>query len=293
MGLWLSPPLSAQEIEIRRWNPLPIDGNFVTANFGRNDGDIAVDPVLRLEDVSVDMDTWLLGYIRTFELFDRTARVEIRQAWQEGIWNGIVDGTPTKINREGWSDTFTRFAVNLVGPPPLTGKAYADYRAATQVETIVGAALGVQLPTGQYFEDKLINLGSNRFTFSPQVGVHQQYYNWSFEATGTAWIYTDNTSFFNGNQLQQDPFYTMDGSVEYKFQSGIWASAGAGIGVGGQSTVNGVEKDDRKEDFGWSVKAGFPVTRSLGFKAAYFETDHWSKVGIASQTISVGLVGSW
>ena len=86
--------------------------------------------------------------------------------------------------------------MNLVGAPPLTGKAYADYRAAAHVETIVGAALGVQLPTGQYLEDKLINLGSIRLLPSPQVGVHQQYYNWSLEATGTAWIYTDNTSFF-------------------------------------------------------------------------------------------------
>jgi hypothetical protein len=57
--------------------------------------------------------------------------------------------------------------------------------------------------------------------------------------------------------------------------------------------VNGIEKDDRKEGFGWSVSAGFPVARSLGFRAAYFETDHWAKVGIASQTMSVGLVGWW
>jgi hypothetical protein len=293
MSLWLSSPLSAQEVEIRRWNQLPIDSNFVTANFARTDGDIAVDPVLLLDDVSVEMDTWLLGYIRTFELLDRTARVEIRQPWQAGIWNGVVDGTPTSISREGLADTFVRFAVNLVGAPPLAGKAYADYRAATDVETIVGVALGVQLPTGQYLEDKLINLGSNRFTFRPQVGVHQQYYNWSFEGTGTAYIYTDNTSFFNGNLLEQDPYYTMDGSVEYKFQSGIWASAGAGIGVGGQSAVNGVKKDNFREDIAWTASAGFPVTRSVGFKAAYFETDHWAKVGIASQTVSVGLVGSW
>ena len=77
MALWLCPPLSAQEVEIRRWNHLPIDENFVTANFGRTDGDIAVDPVLLLDDVSVEMDTWLLGYIRTFELFDKTARVDM------------------------------------------------------------------------------------------------------------------------------------------------------------------------------------------------------------------------
>jgi hypothetical protein len=290
---WLSSPLCAQEVEIRRWNHLPIDTNFVTANFARTDGDIGVDPELRLQDVSVEMDTWLLGYIRTFELFDKTARVEIRQPWQAGLWNGLLDGTPAKTSREGLSDTFARFAVNLVGAPPLKGKAYADYRAATQVETIVGVALGVQLPTGQYFEDKLINLGSNRFTFRPQIGVHQQYYNWSFEGTGTAYIYTDNTSFFNGNLLQQDPYYTMDGSVEYKFRSGIWASLGAGIGLGGQSNVSGVEKDNFREDFAWTASAGFPVASSLGFKLAYFETDHWAKVGLASQTVSVGLVGSW
>jgi hypothetical protein len=167
----LSSPLSAQEVEIRRWNHLPIDGNFVTTNYARTDGDIAVDPVLLLDDVSVEMDTWLLGYIRTFELFDRTARVEIRQPWQAGIWNGVVDGTPTQVSREGWSDTFARFAVNLVGAPPLAGKAYADYRAAAHVETIVGAALGMRLPTGQYLEDKLINLGSNRWWFKPAYTV--------------------------------------------------------------------------------------------------------------------------
>ena len=64
-------------------------------------------------------------------------------------------------------------------------------------------------------------------------------------------------------------------------------------GLGGQSAVNGVERDNRREHFGWTASAGFPVTRSLGFKAAYFETEHWAKVGIASQTVSVGLVGSW
>ena len=72
----------------------------------------------------------------------------------------------------------------------------------------MGAALSMQLPTGQYLEDKLINLGGNRFTFSPQLGVRQKYYNWSFEATGMARLHTDNTSFFNGKRRQQDPYYT-------------------------------------------------------------------------------------
>lgn len=278
---------------MRRWNHLPIDRNFVTANYARTDGDIAFDPVLRIENAKVEMDTWLLGYIRTFELLDRTARVEIRQAWQAGDWTGVVNGTPTSISREGWADTFVRLAVNLLGSPPMAGKDYVEYRAATTVETIVGAALGVQIPTGEYLEDKLINLGTNRFTFRPQLGVQHQHYNWTFEVTGMAMIYTENTSFFDGNLFEQDPFYTIDGSFEYRFQSGIWASASAGIGVGARSTVNSIEKDDYKENYVWAVSAGFPLTRWLGFKATYLETDHWAEVGTSSQTVSVGLVGAW
>ena len=291
--LWLSSPVHAQELEIRRWNHLPIDRNFVTANYGRTEGDIAFDPVLRIEDAVVELDTWLLGYIRTFEFLDKTARVEIRQAWQSGTWSGVLDGVPTSVSREGFADTFVRFAVNLVGAPPLKGKDFTDYRASANVETIVGAALGVQIPTGEYLEDKLINLGTNRFTFRPQIGINQQHYNWSFEVTAMASLFTDNTSFFSGNRLEQDPYYTIDGSIEYSFGSGIWVSAGAGFGVGAQSAVNGVEKDDRKGDYAWSVSAGFPVTRSLGFKATYLEADHWAKVGAASRTVSIGLVGTW
>jgi hypothetical protein len=80
MALWLSPPLSAQEVEIRRWNHLPIDENFVTTNFGRTDGDIAVDPVLLLDDVSVEMDTWLLGLGRVSGPLRNARRVF---AWQQ------------------------------------------------------------------------------------------------------------------------------------------------------------------------------------------------------------------
>ena len=293
LTLWMAPPLSAQELEIRRWNHLPINENFVTTNFSHTVGDISVDPTLRLEDVTVELDTWLLGYIRTFELFDKTARVEIRQALQSGTWEGLVDGLPTTVSREGLSDTFAKFSVNLVGAPPLAGEAYAAYRAAAEVETIVGAALSVQLPTGQYFEDKLVNLGTNRFTFSPQAGVYHKQNNWSFSATGIARLFTDNTSFFGGSLRQQDPLYIADGSVEYSFQSGLWVSAGAGINVGGRSTVNGIEKDDRRGSFGWAVRAGFPVTRSLSFKAGYLETDHWARVGIASQTVSFSFLGAW
>jgi len=284
---------AAQELEIRRWNHLPIDQNFFTANYAHTSGDIAFDPVLQIEDTKVDLDTWLFGYIRTFELLNKTARIEIRQPWQQGTWTGTVSGVPTTVRREGFANTFVRFGVNLFGGPPLKGKAYAEYRAAADVETIVGAALGVELPTGQYMEDKLINLGDNRFTFRPQLGMQHKHYDWTFELTGTSFLYTDNNSFFNGNHREQDPLFSIDGSLQYDFPQGAWVSAGGGIAVGGQSAVNGIEKDDRRESVGWTISTGFPLTRQVALKATYINIDHISDVGTASDTVVVGLLATW
>lgn len=285
--------INAQELEIRRWNQLPVDRNFLTLNYGATTGDIAFDPVLQIENARFNIDTWLAGYVRTFAVFDKTARIEIRQPYSKGTWNGLVAGVPTTIHREGLNDTFMRLAINFIGGPPLAGKAYAEYRAKTEIETIVGAALGIQFPTGNYLEDKLINLGSNRFTFRPQIGMQQKYYNWAFELTGTVFLYSDNTSFFGGNRLEQEPLLTIDGSIEYDFPGGAWLSTGIGYGAGGASEVNNIAKKDYRQNLGWSLSGGFPITPWLGFKANYIGVDTIEDVGTRSNTFSIGLLATW
>lgn len=293
VSLLCCPPAFAQELEPRRWSQLPIGQNFASLTYAHTKGDIAFDPTLGIEDATVEVDTAVVGYVRSFELFGKSARIEVRQAWQGGRWDGLVNGVPTSVERDGLADTVARLAINLIGGPPLTGKEYAAYRAAHETETIVGAALLVQVPTGEYFDDKLINLGNNRFMIRPQLGVQHRRRNWLFEITGMAWIYTDNESFFNDNRFAQDPFYTLDGTAIYTFKSGIWASVSAGVGVGGQTEINGITNDDRKKDTSWAVSAGFPVSRSLGVRVNYINSDRWKFVGNNSRTLSIGLSASW
>ena len=79
----------------------------------------------------------------------------------------MLNGVPASTDRDGWAASVRRFAVNLFGAPPLAGQEFLDYRKnVATCETIVGAGLVIQLPTGEYLEDKLINLGSNRYTFT-------------------------------------------------------------------------------------------------------------------------------
>ena len=158
-----------------------MDTNFTAAAYAYTEADIFIDPALLLENVKMEMDTWAGKYIRTFALFDKSSRIDVTQAYQEGKWTGILDGTRASTSRSGWSDTFVRVAMNLYGAPPLRGKSFASYRSKVNVETIVGMALVVRLPTGEYKKDKLINLGQNRFAFRPQLGVTHTRGKWRTE----------------------------------------------------------------------------------------------------------------
>ncbi|MDP3849256.1 MAG: transporter [Luteolibacter sp.] len=266
-----SAELSAQELEPRRWGHLPLGVNFAGLGYIRTEGDIALDPVLRLTDVEVELDTAALKYIRTFGLFGKSARFDLVQAYQEGEWTGLLNDAPAAAQRSGFTDTSLRFAINLFGAPPLEGAEFAQYRAGLKSDTIIGAGLIVTLPTGEYFSDKLINLGENRYSIRPQVGVVHERGKWSFEFTGATWFFTENDDFFGGMELEQDPLVTMQGHVIHTFRPGLWLGASLGYDFGGQSTVNGDKKDDSREILSWGVTCGVSVSRSVGFKFGYID----------------------
>lgn len=286
-------PCLAEELDPRRWAHLPIDTNFVGTGYAYTKADIGFDPVLKIEDGQMELHSWVAKYIRTFSLFEKSARIDLTQAYQDGRWTGRLDGVPTTVKRSGWADTLVRFAINLYGAPPLQGKEYAVYRVATEVETIIGAGLSVQLPTGEYMDDKLINLGTNRFTFRPQLGVVHSLGKWSVETTGAVALYTENDDFFNGRKLEQDPLYIIHSHLIYTFRPGVWAGASVGYDCGGKSTVDGERKDDRKQEVAWALSLGFPVSRHLGVKVAYIGSRTQESTGIDSDTFIVGLSAFW
>jgi hypothetical protein len=109
----------AQELEPRRWSHLPTGKNFVGGGYSYTKADIFLDPVLRIEDVEMEIHTWAFKYIRTFELLQKSTRVDFIQGHQEGRWTGLVNGVPSSIKRSGLSDSVLRFAINLYGAPPL------------------------------------------------------------------------------------------------------------------------------------------------------------------------------
>jgi hypothetical protein len=283
----------ALEFEPRRWAHLPMDTNFAGVGYAYTGTDILVDPATRLENVKMRVHTVAGKYIRTFELFDKSARIDIGQGYQEGNWTGLVDGVSASTSRNGLSDTLVRFAINLYGAPPLSGKEYVAYRSKVDVETIVGMGLVMRFPTGDYKKDKLINLGKNRFTFRPQLGASHIRGKWTAELTTDAAFYTDNNEFFNGNTLEQDPLYVVRTNLIHTFRPGFWASTGFGYQYGGENSVNGIGSNNRLQDIGWSFSLAYPINRSAGISVKYIGVRTQESTGLDTDTVIAGVSFAW
>lgn len=283
----------AMDIEPRRWGHLPKGGTFLSAGYAYTKADIYVDPVLRLDGVKMSLDTWAMKYVHSFELIGKSARIDLTQGYQEGRWDGKVNGVPHSTERSGLSDSLVRFAMNLYGAPPLKGKDYATWRAQSKRETIVGVGVVVHLPTGDYRKDKLINLGSNRFTIRPQLGVTRTMGKWMGELTGEAWIYTDNTEFFNGNKLEQAPLYTGQVHLIYTFSPGFWTGGSLGYATGGESKINGVAKNDPRKATAWGLSLGVPLDRHWNAKIAYLNTRAQERIGQDADSLILAASYAW
>ncbi len=65
----------------------------------------------------------------------------------------------------------------LLRAPALSVKEFADYRQ----DLIVGASLQVTAPLGQYDNSKMLNLGTNRWSFKPELGISKALGQWTLE----------------------------------------------------------------------------------------------------------------
>jgi hypothetical protein len=180
-----------------------------------------------------------------------------------------------------------RFSVNLVGAPALSSAEFAAYRREHMAQTSVGAAVEVRAPLGDYNEERLINLGQNRWSVGTQLGVLRTAGAWSYELTGTALFFGDHDEFFNGNQVEQDPQFVAQAHVVRTFDAAWWLSAGAGYSWGGESTINGEEKDDERSTVIWGGSFGFRVGATQSVRIAYARND--TRVDVGSETDSVFL----
>ena len=280
----------AQELEARRYANTPVGMNFLAVAYGRSSGDIFVDASLPIENLDADLNVLALRYTRTLDVGGLSAKIKALVPFMSGEWSGndLASGTFRRRDITAFADSRFTLELNVHGAPALRGPEFSKYRP----KTIVGVSFGVIAPTGDYDSDKLINVGSNRWTFLTEVGVARTVGNWTFEVAATAWLFTDNRDFFNGQRLEQDPVYAVQGHAIYQFRPGFWLAGSAGYANGGRTIVDGSEREDFQNNSRFGLQLVYALTRAQGLSFGY-STGVTTRTGSDFDSFAVGYQYAW
>jgi len=230
----------AQELEPGAYWPIPRGFNIVTAVNSINWGDLAFDPSAPIDEASSTINTTALAFTRSFGLAGRSANVGVVLPIVAGHIEGLYLGEPAEVSRFGLADPRVKFGVNLYGAPAMTPKEYGAYNR----RGIVGVSLTTVMPLGQYDSAKLINIGNNRWSFKPELGLSRAFGRWIVEFMAGVWLFTDNTDFLGGRTRQQDPIVATQFHLTYRYKSGAWLAADANYFTGGRTTIGGKQNFD-------------------------------------------------
>jgi len=249
-------------MEPRSYSNAPVGLNFLIAGYAYTQGGVAFDTSLPLTNPDLTTSSAVLAYGRVLDLWGKSAKLNVIFPYTDLSGSADFAGQPVERNVSGFADPIFKLSVNLYGAPALSLKEFAGY----EQDLILGASLRVTAPLGQYDDTRVVNLGANRWSFKPELGISKALGPWTLEATAAVTLFTDNEDFFGGNDRSQDPLYSLEGHVIYGASSGIWGSLDATYFTGGRTTLNGERGNDLQQNWRLGGTLAFPVDRHNSIK---------------------------
>jgi hypothetical protein len=208
---------------------------------------------------------------------------------------GFLDGTAkfhgidTAGSRAGFYDGRIKFGVNLFGSPVLSPRDFQKF----QEHTVFGASVVVSFPVGQYYPSKLINLGSNRWGFKPEIGLSHREGRLFYEIYTGLWMYTRNLEYLAKYNQTENVLFSFQAHVDYTFKHGKYVAINGGFADGGQSYLNGLGQGDEEQN--WRLGATFssPVFNKHQSIKALVNTGIATRAGQNYTAFTIAYQYSW
>ena len=286
--LLVTSAANAQEMEPRAYSRAPVGTQIVIVTYAYQTGDVVTDASLPLRDVSVKLNSLIIGYGRTFGLAGRQANVSFAVPYIKGSIRGTVFEQQQSVTRSGLGDVRVRFMLNLKGSPAVTPSEFAGRK----LKPLLGFSLTVISPTGQYDPARLVNLSSHRWAFKPELGYSKPAGRWTLETAAGVWFFTANNNFFGGARREQRPLLSIQGGVVYTLQRRMWLSFNTTYYRGGQTVLNGTVNNDRQANSRIGLTYSLPVNQKQSLKFAW-SRGVTTRFGGSFNTFAVGWQYTW
>jgi hypothetical protein len=265
-------PVYGQDMEPRAYSASPVGANFLVVAASRSSGSVVFDPALPITDVHADVNGFVLGLGHTFNLFGKLGLASAAVPYVLAHATGKVSENEAEIHRSGLADSRFKLSVNLRGND---------------------ASVVVTAPASQYSSAKLVNLGTNRWSVKPEVGVAVPKGHWDLDAYAGVWIYTENRDFYPGGQRRsQDPVFTLQGHASYTIRPRLWVAGDWTWYRGGSSRVEDGTPSSTLNNSRGGVTLSLPLRARQSLKVAY-GSGIVARTGTNFRTLSVAWQALW
>lgn len=275
------PAARAQELSPRAYLPTPEGTRIATLGYAYTTGDTITDPSLPITGVNSDINAALLAYKRSFDFAGRSANfiVELPYSWGETTGRTLET---QRVGREfsGMGDIATTVSVNLMGAPSMNREEFREMLA--DPGPMIGASLRVVAPTGNYHDDRIVNVGANRWAAKLEFGaIIPLVPKWVMELELGAWAFQDNDDFVTGKR-EQESIAAAEFHIVRLFERNVWASLDFNYYKGGRTRIDGEKLDDLQRTSKIGASLLFPMDKLRVVKVGY----HWGSVTNSDESVS-------
>ena len=250
-----------QALEPRFYSNAPTGMNFALAGYVFSTGAVTMDPSIEIENGNIDIHSPCVAYARSLGLWGKSAKFDMVFPYTYLSGSATLSGEYVTREVEGFADPQFRFSVNFIGAPALSLEEFREYRQ----NFVLGTSLKVTAPLGQYDSNRAVNIGTHRWSFTPEVGMSKTLGPVLLEFAGAVTFYTDNDDFL-GQTKEQDPINSLQAHLVYTFRNGIWIAFDATRYTGGRTKVGGVEKSDLQQNARLGATLAVPIDRKNSIK---------------------------
>ena len=243
--LHASPASFAQFTDPRTYTNTPVGLNQIEVAYTHVHANASLDTSLTVTGATVNLDQGSIAYTRYFSFLHRLTWLEA--GLPVAALDGSIAGARVRQSIAGLGDSSYSAAMLLKGGPALSVAQFEGYKPTTTV----GISLAITAPTGGYDANRILNLGSDRWSIKPEVGLSHPFgseQNWQFDAHANVGFYTDNSSYHGRETLRQQPLPGFEGHITYSFDSRLWASLDTRYSFRGRTFVDNVDQSNPQQN---------------------------------------------
>ena len=162
--------MHAQDLAPRAYVITPLHSNAIILTYGYYNGSLLFNGAAPVTGATGSYSVPIFSYYYSFGLAGHSANITGSIPYAVGTFKGQAIDVDQQIYRSGLLDTTFRLAVNLKGGRAMQVNEFGKW----QQKTLLGVSMKVVTPTGQYDPTKLVNWGSNRWSFKPELGYSRR-----------------------------------------------------------------------------------------------------------------------